>query len=501
MNSKLNLFLRRRLVSNVVWNFMGIAIPLFVAFLMIPRLIDILGNDRFGLLSIIWAGVGYFSLFDFGFGRALSKLVAERLAKQYTQDLGELIWTCLVIVITLGIVASIVITYSAHYLIYQVLNVPIQLKGEALLAIQVLAIGVPFVIISSALIGLIEACNGFRKIALVRIPLGLITFLGPFIAAKITPHLAVATGVLVFARLIAMAIYFLTCRGFYPVLRELHMPRRLYLQELLAFGGWLTVSNMIGPIIVYFDRFIIGAMFSLAEVAYYVTPYELLSRLSVVPQALVGALFPTLTTTYVSDKARFLFLAEKATRFLFIVLVFPLTLLFMFVHEGLAFWLNEEFSLHATPIAQWMIVGIMINFMARIPYTVLQSAGRPDLIAKLHLIEVGPYIVILFLLTQAFGLVGASMAWMLRSIVDSIALFCLAGKVVPSLRTLARQVISIYMPIILLLFFICLSFNEIIHRVFISALIFLVVIILAWSEVSFYNNRYGTQSESYSNSD
>lgn len=494
MHPKSQLLLKRQLVGNVAWNFIGIATPLLVAFLTIPSLIDMLGNDRFGLLSIIWTGVGYFSLFDFGFGRALSKLVAERLAKQYTQDLGGLIWTCLLMVIVLGVIASIVINLAAPYLIYQLLNVPAQIKSEALLAMQVLAVGVPFVIVSSALIGLIEAQNGFRKIALVRIPLGLITFLGPFVSAKITPHLAVATVVLVMARCVAMGVYYLASQRMYPVLRELHKPRKIYLRELLAFGGWLTVSNVISPIIVYFDRFIIGTLFSLAEVAYYVTPYEVLSRLSVIPQALVGVLFPALTTTYVSDRIRFLFLAEKSTRFLFVIMMFPLSLLFLFVPEGLMFWLSADFSFHGTPIARWMIVGIMINFLARIPYTVLQSAGRPDLVAKLHLVEIGPYILILFLLTQVFGLVGASMAWMLRATVDAIALFFLAGKIIPDLQRLARQVIAIYIPLTLVLFFICWNLIDTIHRIFACVVILFVAMYLAWREWSHYN-KFMIQSD------
>ena len=55
------------------------AVPVLIALAAIPLLIKGMGEERFGLLSIIWMGVGYFSLFDLGLGRALTKLIAERL--------------------------------------------------------------------------------------------------------------------------------------------------------------------------------------------------------------------------------------------------------------------------------------------------------------------------------------------------------------------------------------------------------------------------------------
>ncbi|MCG8060811.1 MAG: flippase, partial [Candidatus Thiodiazotropha endolucinida] len=68
-----------RLAKNVVWNLLSIIVPFLVAIITIPILIDGIGKDRFGLLAISWMFVGYFSLFDFGLGRALTVLVAKCL--------------------------------------------------------------------------------------------------------------------------------------------------------------------------------------------------------------------------------------------------------------------------------------------------------------------------------------------------------------------------------------------------------------------------------------
>ena len=68
-----------RLVRNSVFNFLGLGIPFVAAVISIPLLIRVLGTERFGILTLAWIVIGYFSLFDLGLGRALTQVVAERI--------------------------------------------------------------------------------------------------------------------------------------------------------------------------------------------------------------------------------------------------------------------------------------------------------------------------------------------------------------------------------------------------------------------------------------
>ena len=66
-----------------------------VAVVAIPSLIRVLGVPRFGVLSLAWTVIGYFSLFDLGMGRALTKLVADKLGAQQEHAIPGLAWTSL----------------------------------------------------------------------------------------------------------------------------------------------------------------------------------------------------------------------------------------------------------------------------------------------------------------------------------------------------------------------------------------------------------------------
>ena len=67
------------LARNTAWNLLGSGAPLLVAVFAIPLLIKGMGTDCFGVLTLVWMGIGYFSVFDFGLGRALTKRVLPRL--------------------------------------------------------------------------------------------------------------------------------------------------------------------------------------------------------------------------------------------------------------------------------------------------------------------------------------------------------------------------------------------------------------------------------------
>jgi len=77
------------LARNTVWNLVGSGAPMAVAIFSIPVLIKELGTNRFGVLTLAWAVIGYAGLFDLGLGRALTQLVARKLGAGEDRDVPE----------------------------------------------------------------------------------------------------------------------------------------------------------------------------------------------------------------------------------------------------------------------------------------------------------------------------------------------------------------------------------------------------------------------------
>ena len=69
--------------------------------------------------------------------------------------------------------------------------------------------------------------------------------------------------------------------------------------------------------------------------------------------------------------------------------------------DGLRLWLGPEFAQHSFRVLQWLAVGVFINSLAQVPFSLLQGVGRPDITATLHLIELPLYLGVLWWLIPA----------------------------------------------------------------------------------------------------
>jgi len=429
------------LARNTVYNLLGNGLPLLVGVVAVPLLVDALGTERFGILTIIWMAIGYFSLFDFGLGRALTKFVAGRLGSGRQDEIPALIGTALSVMAILGVAAALLIGSLAPWLVYDVLNVPAELHAETLTAMRWLAGTLPFVITTAALIGVLQAHQYFGWVSAVRAPLGVFNFLGPLVAIQVVDSLAIITIILAIGRVAAWCVYGTLVFKTLPHSGQgLGFEKRL-LGELLSFGGWLTVSNVIGPLMVYFDRFLIGAVLTMSAVAYYTTPYDMVTKLWMLPSALIGVLFPALSTALQSDEKRAAQLFRQSG-FVLMTATFPILLgIAFFAPEGLELWLGTEFAENSTPVLRLLALGVFINSLARIPAALLQSHGRADLTAKIHLIELPVYFLVLWEAVTQWGIVGAALAWVARIGADTIALFLLSRHIFPEVSAATRDVL------------------------------------------------------------
>jgi len=229
-------------------------------------------------------------------------------------------------------------------------------------------------------------------------------------------------------RLIACLVQLLLCFHVVPSLSKGIVLQRTMIGPLIRFGGWMTVTNIVSPLMVYLDRFFIGALISVAAVAYYATPHEVVTKLLLISGSVMGVLFPAFSTSFVQDHSRTKLLFGRGVKFIFLIL-FPITLLIVtMAHDGLGFWLGDEFAQNSTKVLQWITVGVFMHSLGQVPYALIQGVGRPDLTAKLHLIESPFYFICLWWIIGSNGIVGAAVVWVLRIAVDTLFMFVIAQR-------------------------------------------------------------------------
>jgi O-antigen/teichoic acid export membrane protein len=177
------------------------------------------------------------------------------------------------------------------------------------------------------------------------------------------------------------------------------------------------------PFFVSLDKFAVGALVGAAAVAYYAVPDQLTRRITVLPVAIARGAFPLLSS---AQPAAAIELALKSARLVVAVVTPAAVGLIVAMHPFLLLWLGEEFAAQATAPGVVLAAGIWLNSLAMIPSSYLQAAGRPDATAKAHLIEILPHAAVLWAAVSLFGIVGAAVAVLLVTILDTALLLAYA---------------------------------------------------------------------------
>lgn len=422
---------RPSLLRSGAFSLVTSAAPLIAALAALPVLTRVLGAERLGLLALAWAWLGYAALLDFGLGRALTRIVATSGSGEPLEaPIGAFVNTAHRVLVLVGLAVGLAGALSAPWYVSSVLTVSAALRSDALASAILFALTVPAITGASAPRAVLEARHRFRDVNLVRLPVSVGTFAVPLLLLPITASLTVIAATLACVRVWAWWRYTTLARVEIPA-RAGDAPARALLRPLLRAGAWMTVSNVLSPLMTFADRFLIGSLVSVSAVALYAVPWEAVTKLWIVPGALTMVLFPALTRVYASAPEQLAVLQTASVR-LITVLVVPVCAIACL----LAPWLlrlagGSQYLGASVTVLRILAVGVAANCIAAVPFTLLQASGRARTTATLHLMEIVPFLLLLWFAVTRYGIVGAAAAWTTRVVVDASLMSWRAHAVAP----------------------------------------------------------------------
>jgi O-antigen/teichoic acid export membrane protein len=444
---------RSRVAHNALLNFLGLAVPLGLAFFIVPIAAVNLGPARFGLLGLAWAITEYLTLFDLGLGRALVKFVADAL-HDASHTLSEIVASSMMAQLAAGLIGGSIVVVATPFLVHDVFKVQPSVAGEAVGVFRLVGASVPIVLLVSGQRAILEGAQRFDLSASLKM-LGSIASLGiPAVGAVLGASLPAIMAWVLFSRLVVSVLYAIAIRRALPALRWVGFGDWGVMRRLASFGGWVLVSNTVSPLLVYFDRFALTTIAGLAATGFYTAPYEGVVRLLLIPVSLFSSLLPALTAIEAKrDRLRFMQVTSSSERVLAPVMALPLALVFVFASGILRAWLGAQYAAESATALRWLAVGVFANSLANPLFVTLYAKNRPDLPAKFHLFELVVHIPLTIYLIRTFGIAGAAAAWATRAALDLLLLLVatarLSGAPIPDIA--GGRIIRTAMSILLLL--------------------------------------------------
>lgn len=412
--------MRSMVIRHTVYNAVGLIVPIVVAIATIPILIKSLGLDRFGLLTLIWAIVSYFGVFDLGLGRALTQQLSVLMVKEKQASINSLLRTSLVLLLFLGLLAGLVLLGVTPLLAEQI-------KGkissdEVTGAIHAMAFALPFIVVTSGVRGALEANHCFGILNVIRLPMGIINFVGPVVIALYgSGRIDDISWLLAYARSISFTFHFYYMCKVMPGIFSRMFLESQWLRALITNGGWMTVSNIASPLLSYLDRFIVGFLLPASFVAYYATPQELILKVYIIPGALTAVLFPRFAAAFISGASKALY--WKSVYAVSVLMAVFCLFNYFFAFQILETWISTEFAINSFMVMKILLVGVLFGTISSIPYTYLQAIGRAKIGAISHVVQVPFFLALSYKLTLEWGIEGAALAWSVRLAIDAVVLF------------------------------------------------------------------------------
>ncbi|AHE61802.1 TPA: flippase [Escherichia albertii] len=399
------------ILKNSFWNIGGFIIPSLIAIPAMGIVARLLGVELFGLFTIFFTIFGFASILDAGLSRAVIREVS--MHREDTHRLNVILSTSLVIILVISILGALLITLNATKIAW-VFNVSAQHFTDVVRSLRIISISFPFLLFSQIYTGYLEGLENFKSINLQKTVTGSILAISP--VAFIACDASLMSGVLglTLARIISFAINHYYIRRYAKI--NFFFFDKTICKCLLSYGGWVSVSNIISPLILYCDRFILSNMLGAKNVAFYTAPSEIVNRISIFPNAISRVLFPLFSHSLNKGEAtrqlRHGYLLVGSSAFLIILpfLMFPSFILDM--------WIGTEYGTNSVTILLILLFGMFVNSVAQVTFAEIQAKGYFKATAIIHIIELVPYFCFLYFAIKYYGVIGVAVASTFRVIVD-----------------------------------------------------------------------------------
>lgn len=437
----------RTVAISTAWNLFGRVFPMLIAIAATPFLLHAMGLVRWGIFSLALALMSTFGIFDIGLGRALVRTIAHAIAAGEDAEAAAAAKTGIVVLAAMGVGFGVVVALGLHVYVGRALDIPAGLRLEVSRALDVLCLALPLVVVNGALWGVLAAHQKVGAYTVINLPILALYYLGPLATLAIWRDLVPVMAVQVFCRALMTLVLWRLARRVMPRLAKARASFAA-LRPVLRLGGWMTVSNLAWPALLYLDRFVIASVISPEAAAWYSTPFDVVFRVTAMPQGVMAAAFPAMTTAH---RAAPLHAAQLYRRTLLAVgaMVLPAALVLVaFAEPLLRLWLGAEFAGHAAPVLRLLGIGVMFYSLDIVANGLVDGLGKPEFNAWLALLEIAILVPLLLVLLPIWGVEGAAASWVLRVAISFLLRLYVLTRLFAESRAVLRRLAPLFLVMV-----------------------------------------------------
>jgi len=442
---------RKRLLVNIFSNWTNLALMIVISFYVSPILVHRLGNEQYGIWTIIVSITGYFTLLDFGVNNAIVRFISKYVAQKEPEKANEMYNTALVffgriglMVLALTLIGGWLFTRwhtlngaSASYLYIVFALAGLDVAGHLV-----------FGVFSATLVGLQE----FFTMNIVSMSLTILK--------NLTLVLLVFSGY----KLLTVAAIQLTFNLFkhlwhYLILHKNYQFFRIdstlwtsaTFRTIVSYSVYSFIIAIAGRVIFLTDSVVIGAVVNVGAVTFYAIPASLLDYLGRIVGAITSALVPVISSQEAVgelEKNRALYLT--VTKYLLLLILPIIFVLFTVGHDFITLWMGAEYGMNGKWTLRILLIGYGFSFCQWIAYSILLGISKHVFLAYMMTAEAAANLGISIVLGAIYGIEGVALGTTIPLLLANLLVLPIYMCRVLSINVGAYYAQSFFWPVLLL---------------------------------------------------
>ena len=405
--------------------------------LFIPLMLREFGTELFGVLSTTWMVLASLAWLDLGFGRATARFVSQDVAVGRIDRAAVWTWTAVLTQTFLGLIGAVVLSCIAPFIVDHI-HVQEENRALVILSLRLFAFSIPIEFATRSTTGVLQAGQRFDWVNALNLFNTFSTFIAYGSGILLGNNFLVVIYVLFALKVLNLFMAYGASVRVLPSLGQLSQialaPREYWAHAItmVKYGSWIAFASGVGPLLLYFDQWIISFILGISMLPLYTIPFNVIGRLFLFPYSISSTLFPAFSALEArTEWERIEKYFVRANRYLLATIMPLLFVLFVWAPEFFRLWLGAEIGSQVTLPFRILVVGFGVGLLAPLSGTLLEAIGRPDVLVKLYLVELPFNVAIVWFLVRNYGITGAALSYSIRTVVETFILWIIVYRLIP----------------------------------------------------------------------
>lgn len=438
-------------LRNALANFAGGLLPAVVMLFTTPFVINSLGEEGYGLLTLVTAIVGYFAFLDLNVTAGSVKYVAEYQATGDIIRRNKMLTSGVLLYLVIGFVGCALVLLLSDLLLDSVFEIDRKIRSEAKVALILAAFGFLFGQMQTYLNSIPQSLRRYDKSALLEIVFGVVTPLSTVVVLLLGYGLVEIVAVRVLISIVNNLLLVSLIRRLLPDF-EIIWPDRNTLLILGRFSGFAYLSRLASLAYAQGDKLILGALTNVTALTYYSVPFMLVNRVFALTYRLGGVMFPVASALLAqqdTDRLKEIYL--YGARYVFFINCTLSFLMITLAYDLLYYWVGPVLAENGAGVLLLITVASLAESLTNAPSLVNDGLGKPRVTGSFAISRAIIGVFFTFVLVERMGFVGAAWAQVgTACVMAALFLFYVHGRIVPvSLRSYLTTVVLPSAPLLL----------------------------------------------------